>query len=90
MDEGSSANRSEWVGDDQVGKPFIVLLTNGDLPPNPMNLRECIVCGGVFTRDGSRDHSDARCQPSPEQPFAAAGRYRLPHNSRRRNEAWTI
>jgi hypothetical protein len=76
MAEDSSADRSGWGGDDQVGKPFIVLSTNGDLPTNPMSLRECMVCGGVFTRDESRDHSDARCQPSPEQPFASAGRYR--------------
>ena len=37
-----------------VGKPFIVLSTNGDLPTNPMRLSECMVCGGVFTRDQSR------------------------------------
>jgi hypothetical protein len=59
-----------------AGKPFIVISTNGDLATNPMSLRECLVCGGVFTRDESREHSDARCEPSPEQPFAAAGRYR--------------
>lgn len=34
-----------------VSKPFIVLSTNGDLPTNPMRLRECMVCGGVFTRE---------------------------------------
>jgi hypothetical protein len=55
--------------EDRVGKPFIVLSTNGDLPTNPMSLRECFVCGGVFTRDQSREHSDVRCQPSREQPF---------------------
>jgi hypothetical protein len=76
MAEDSCRNRSEWVGDDRVGKSFIVMSTNGDLPTNPMSLRECLVCGGVFTRDESRDHSDARCQSSPEQPLAAAGRYR--------------
>lgn len=70
-----NANRGEWVPDDRVGKGFTVILTNGDLPTNPMSLRECMVCGGVFTRDQSREHSDARCQPSPEQPFAAAGRH---------------
>ncbi len=32
-----------------AGKPFIVLSTNGDLPNNPMSLRECMVCGEVFT-----------------------------------------
>jgi hypothetical protein len=34
-----------------VSKPFIVLSTNGDLPTNPMRLSECMVCGGVFTRE---------------------------------------
>jgi hypothetical protein len=28
-----------------AAKPFIVLSTNGDLPTNPMSLRECMVCG---------------------------------------------
>ena len=59
-----------------AGKPFIVLSTNGDLPTNPMRLHECMVCGEVFTRTQSRKHSEVRCQPSREQPFAAAGRYR--------------
>ena len=70
MAEDSSANRSEWGGDDQVGKPFIMLSTNGDLPTNPMSLRECMVCGGVFTREQSREHSYIPCPPSSEQPFA--------------------
>ena len=74
MGEDSNVNRSEWAGDDRVGKSFIVMSTNGDLPTNPMSLRECLVCGGVFTRDESRDHSDARCQPSPEQPYAIVQR----------------
>jgi len=75
MAEHNNANRSEWVPDDRVGKSFIVLSTNGDLPTNPMSLRECIVCGGVFTRNDSREHSEARCQPSRLQPFAAVGRH---------------
>jgi hypothetical protein len=62
--------------EDWVGKTFIKFSTNGDLPLNPMSLRECVNCGGVFTRDESRDHSDARCQPSPDQPYAIVGRYR--------------
>jgi hypothetical protein len=51
--------------DDMVGKAFIKFSTNGDLPTNPMSLRECLNCGGVFTRDEARDHWDALCQPSP-------------------------
>jgi hypothetical protein len=69
MAEHNIDNRSAWVPDDRVGKPFIVLSTNGDLPNNPMSLRECMVCGEVFTRDESREHSGARCQPSRSQPF---------------------
>ncbi len=74
MADDKNANRSEWVPYDRVGKAFTVIFTNGDLPTNPMSLRECMVCGGVFTRDQSREHCEARRQPSPEQPFAAAGR----------------
>jgi hypothetical protein len=74
MGEDSNVNPSEWAGDDRVGKSFIVMSTNGDLPTNPMSLRECLVCGGVFTRDESRHHSDARCQLSPKQPYAIVQR----------------
>jgi hypothetical protein len=62
--------------EDKIGKLFLTLSTNGDLPKNPMSLRECVVCGGVFTREESREHCDAPCQPSPVQPFAITGRYR--------------
>jgi hypothetical protein len=56
--------------DDMVGKTFIKFSTNGDLPTNPMSLRECFVCGGVFTRDESREHSAVLCRSSPEPPFS--------------------
>ena len=55
---------------DRIGKSFTVIFTNGDLPTNPMSLRECAVCGGVFTRDQSWSHAQIPCQPSLEQPFA--------------------
>jgi hypothetical protein len=55
---------------DMVGKAFVKFSTNGDLPNNPMSLRECLNCGGVFTREESRDHWDVPCQPSSLQPFA--------------------
>jgi hypothetical protein len=45
--------------EDRVGKVFIMVFTNGDLPMNPMCLRECVVCGELFTRDESRKHSQA-------------------------------
>jgi hypothetical protein len=56
--------------DDMVGKAFVKFSTNGDLPTNPMSLRECLNCGGVFTRDESREHSDAPCRSSPLQSLA--------------------
>jgi hypothetical protein len=62
------------MSEDKVGKIFVMVSTNGDLPKNPVRLRECVVCGGVFTREESRAHCGARCQPSPEQPLAITGR----------------
>jgi hypothetical protein len=35
---------------DIVGKLFVKVITNGDLPKNPVCVRECVICGGVFTR----------------------------------------
>jgi hypothetical protein len=62
--------------EDRVGKTFIKLFTNGDLPTNPMCLRECVVCGDVFNRLDSLAHTQLPCQPSQLQPLAAAGRCR--------------
>jgi hypothetical protein len=73
MAEDSSANRSEWFGDDRVGKVFIRIFTNGDLrdlPKNPVMLSECMVCGGVFSREQSQEHSYIPCLPSSEQSLA--------------------
>ena len=66
----SRSGRLLTMTDDTIGKSFTVIFTNGDLPTNPMSLRECAVCGGVFTRDESQERSEARCQPSLERPFA--------------------
>jgi hypothetical protein len=61
--------------DERVGKGFTVIFTNGDLPHNPMSLRECMVCGGVFTRDQSWAHCQIPCQPTTDKSLAAvAGR----------------
>jgi hypothetical protein len=57
--------------DEIVGKPFLVIFTNGDLPSNPMSLRECAVCGDVFTRDQTTAHYYAHCEPSPDRSLAA-------------------
>jgi hypothetical protein len=69
-----NASRIEWVADDRVGKSFIVMSTNGDLPSNPMCLGECVICGGVFTQPESMAHLEALCLPSLEQPFAMVAR----------------
>jgi hypothetical protein len=61
--------------EDKVGKLFIMVFTNGDLPMNPMSLRECVVCGEFFSREESRKHTEIWCQPSQLQPLAVAGRY---------------
>jgi hypothetical protein len=53
-----------------AGKPLLMLSTYGDLPTNPMHLRECVVCGDVFPREQARKHCEVRCQPSLEQPFS--------------------
>ena len=62
--------------DERVGKGFTVIFTNGDLPTNPMSLRECMVCGGVFTRDQSWAHSQIPCPPSAIQPLGVVTRQR--------------
>jgi hypothetical protein len=62
--------------EDRIGKLFVMIFTNGDLPTNPMCLRECVVCGGVFNRIDSLAHSEMPCHPSAQQPLAGAGRYR--------------
>jgi hypothetical protein len=62
--------------EDKVGKLFVMMFTNGDLPTNPMCLRECMVCGDVFNRDESLAHAEIPYPPSPQQPLAAAGRCR--------------
>jgi hypothetical protein len=53
--------------EDRVGKLFVMLFTNGDLLTNPMRLRECLVCGEVFSRIDSPAHTESLCTPSPEQ-----------------------
>jgi hypothetical protein len=62
--------------DDIIGKSFTLIFTNGDLPNNPMSLRECAVCGGVFTRDQSWAHSQIPCPPSAIQPLGIVTRQR--------------
>jgi hypothetical protein len=57
--------------DEIVGKSFLVIFTNGDLPSNPMSLRECAICGDVFTRDQTTVHYYAHCDPSPDRSLAA-------------------
>ena len=61
----------EGVADDHVGKLFIRVFTNGDLPMNPMMLGECVVCGGVFTRDETQKHAEIPCEPTTSKSLAA-------------------
>jgi hypothetical protein len=61
---------------DSIGKLFITVYTNGDLPTNPMSLRECLVCGEFFTRDESREHTDNPAHAIHTAAFAGAGLYR--------------
>jgi hypothetical protein len=42
------------TGTQRVGKSFVVVFTNGDLPKNPMSLRECVVCTGEYSPVTSR------------------------------------
>jgi hypothetical protein len=65
----------DYVHEDRVGKLFIMVFINGDLPTNSMCMRECMVCGEVFDRDESREHAEIPGPPSPLRPFASAGRY---------------
>jgi hypothetical protein len=59
---------------DMVGKIFVMVSTNGDLPTNPVRLRECLICGEFFSRDDSRDHHAVPCQLSPVQPLGIVTR----------------
>jgi hypothetical protein len=59
---------------DRVGKLFVMMFTNGDLPTNPMCLRECLVCGEVFNRIDSMAHAQMPCPPFPQRPFAIVTR----------------
>jgi hypothetical protein len=58
--------------DDTIDKFFTVIFTEGDLPTNPMSLRVCAVCGGVFTRDQSWAHSKSRARHQPCSPLASS------------------
>ena len=50
--EGSRAN-----GTDQIGKVFVV---------RSHGLRECLVCGEVFTRSTAPAHAETNCYPAVE------------------------
>jgi hypothetical protein len=40
---------------DRVGKVFVAL---------SQDMRQCLICDGVFTKQGSAAHADAACHPS--------------------------
>jgi hypothetical protein len=68
---GIRSMKTEWANCLSL---FVMMFTNGDLPTNPMCVRECMVCGEVFNRIDSLAHTEIPCQPSPLRPLAAAGR----------------
>ena len=39
---------------DQIGKIFVAL---------SQDMRQCLICDGVFTKQGSAAHADAACHP---------------------------
>jgi hypothetical protein len=45
---------------EHVGKVFIAI----------QGMRRCLICDQLFSREESREHADARCQPPPHQPIA--------------------
>lgn len=53
---GSRAN-----GTDRIGKVFVV---------RGHGLRECLVCGELFTRQTAPDHVEVSCHPAVEFLFA--------------------
>jgi hypothetical protein len=55
--------------DDSVGKLFIMVFTNGDLPTNPVCVRECLVWGEFFTCEEAREHSISRACHRPHSPL---------------------
>jgi hypothetical protein len=50
--DGNRAN-----GTDQIGKLFVV---------RSHGLRECLVCGGLFTRTSAPAHAEVNCYPLVE------------------------
>lgn len=42
------------VRSDQIGKVFIVV---------GQDVRQCLICDGVFTRHGAAEHANAGCSP---------------------------
>jgi len=53
----STKNRSRANGTDQIGKVFVV---------RGHGLRECLVCGEVFTRSTAPSHAETTCYPAVE------------------------
>jgi hypothetical protein len=60
MAADNTGNRGEAVADDWVGKVFIAIVTP------EVYLRECLVCGELFTRDASQEHTEVSCYPNIE------------------------
>ena len=57
MNQDSKAHCCEGIVRDRIGKVFIVL---------GQDLRQCLICEDVFTREEAREHYATRCEP-PQQ-----------------------
>lgn len=54
MTANDQSRRHAAASDDQIGKVFIVV---------GQDMRQCLICDGVFTKQGSAVHADAVCHP---------------------------
>jgi hypothetical protein len=52
---GRAVAMQQSRNDEVVGKIFVAL---------SQDMRQCLICDGVFTRQGAAEHADAVCHPS--------------------------
>lgn len=50
---------SSAIADDRIGKPFLVM---------DQDMRKCLVCEQLFTRQEAPKHANVVCQPRSEYP----------------------
>lgn len=54
MAERKQQKGTAAVSEDQIGKPFVVMAGN---------IRQCLVCEGLFTRQTAPNHAQVICYP---------------------------